>query len=113
MLEITTLTNEPKQRHTLVLENNETVDFRLYFSTRCESWYFDFAYNDFICSGLKVVLSPNVLRQFKRILPFAFAFISQNNVEPFRIDDFSSGRVSMYILNEDDIALIEEEIYNE
>ena len=42
MLEITTLTNDIKQRHTLVLENNETVDFLLYYSLRQQSWYYDF-----------------------------------------------------------------------
>ena len=113
MLEITTLTNDIKQRHTLVLEDNETVDFLLYYSLRQQSWYYDFQYNDFICNGSKVVLTPNALRQFKRILPFGFAFYSDSSVEPFRQDDFSSGRVRFFILNQSDIEEIEETVYNE
>ncbi len=111
MQRITTLTNEPKQRHQLVLDNNETVDFRLYYSARQQSWYFDFTYKDLICNGLKVVLSPNSLRCFRRIIPWGLAFLTDGYVEPFQLTDFSSGRVKMYVLNSEDIELIEQEVF--
>ena len=111
MQQITTLTNEPKQRHQLVLDNNETVDFRLYYSSRQQAWYYDFTYNDLICNCSKVVLSPNTLRQFRRIIPWGLAFDAEGSVEPFQLDDFSSGRVKMYVLNSEDVQIIEQEIY--
>lgn len=111
MHQITTLTNEPKQRCQLVLESNDTVDFRLYFYPRQQSWYFDFAYKDLIVNGSKAVLSPNVLRNFKNIIPFGIGFSADSLVEPFSLDDFSSGRVRMYLLNREDIQQIEQEIY--
>lgn len=111
MQQITTLTNEPKQRHQLVLDNNETVDFRLYYSARQQAWYYDFTYNDLTCNCSKVVLSPNALRQFRRIIPWGLAFDAEGGVEPFQLDDFSSGRVKMYVLNSEDVQTIEQEIY--
>lgn len=111
MQQISTLSNEPKQRHQLVLESNDTVDFRLYFYPRQQSWYFDFTYKDFSATGLKVVLSPNTLRNFKNIIPFGIGFDTDGLVEPFQIDDFSSGRVRMYLLNSEDVEQIEQEIY--
>lgn len=111
MQQITTLTDEPRQRHQLVLDTNETVDFRLYFSARQQAWYFDFTYNDLTCNGSKVVLTPNALRCFRRIIPFGIAFDTDGFVEPFQIYDFSTGRVKMYVLNEEDVQTIEQEIY--
>lgn len=111
MKEITTLTNEPKQRHTLVLDNNETVEFYLYYSIRNQAWYFDFTYKDITDNCLKVVLTPNSLRHLKRIIPFGIAFATDGYVEPFQIDDFSSGRVKMYVLNSEDVENVEQEIF--
>ncbi len=113
MQKITTLTSSPNQRHQLILENNETVDFRLYYSGRMQAWYFDFTYKDLTVNCSKVVLSPNTLRNFKRLIPFGIAFATDGYVEPFQITDFSSGRVSMYVLNSEDVETIEQGIYNE
>ena len=112
MQQITSITNQPKQRFTLVLENNDKVDFLLYYLPRQQSWFYDFTYNNVTCNGSRVTLSPNALRQFKHIIPFGIAFLSNDNVEPFKLDDFSSGRVGMYILNKEDVQLVESEIFN-
>lgn len=113
MQKITQITSKSKQRMTLVLENNETVDFLLYYLPRQQSWFFNFSYlnTDSICN--RVVLSPNALRQFRKNIPFGIAFAAESNVEPFNITDFSSGRVSMYILNADEVKQVEAEIYND
>lgn len=113
MQQISTLTNEPNQRHQLVLESNDTVDFRLYYYPRQQSWYFDFVYKDLTVNGLKVVLSPNTLKNFKNIIPFGISFVTDGFVEPFQLDDFLSGRVRMYLLSADDVKQIEQEIYLE
>lgn len=113
MKQITTLTAAPKQMHTLVLDNNETADFYLEYSGRMQSWYYSINYNDFTQKCIKVVLTPNSLRHVRRIIPFGIAFIANSNVEPFQIDDFKSGRIKMYVLNKEDVATVEDEIYNE
>lgn len=112
MIEVTTLTGYPNQIHKLLLENRETADFRLYFYARQYSWYYDITYKDITIKGSKVVLTPNSLRQFKNILPFGLAFYSDSFVEPFKLDDFVSGRIKMGILNKDEVQEIESEIYN-
>lgn len=110
---ITTLTNSPKQRHQLMLDNNETVDFMLYYSARQQAWYFDFTYKETSAKGLKVVLTPNALRCFRRTIPFGIGFDTNGYVEPFQLDDFSSGRVKMYVLNTEEVKQVEQEVYNQ
>lgn len=113
MQEITTLTSSANQFHTLVLENNEKVDFRLYFLARQEAWFFDFTYNDLTVNCSKVVLTPNALRQFRKLIPFGIGFSTDGFVDLFQITDFSSGRVKMYVLNAEEVKDIEQEIYNQ
>lgn len=112
MQHITSITSKPKQKMTLVLENNETVDFYLYYLPRQMGWFYNFTYKNLTVNCSKAVLSPNVLRQFKRIIPFGIMFTADSFVEPFDIDDFSNGRVSMYILNSDEVKEIESEAFN-
>lgn len=112
MQHITSITNRSKQKFTLVLENNETVDFLLYYLPRQQSWFYNFTYKNTTCNCSRVTLSPNALRQFKRVIPFGIAFTADSYVEPFDLNDFLSGRVSMYVLNSDEVKQIESEIFN-
>ena len=111
MQQITSITSDSKQRMTLVLENNESVDFLLYYLPRQQSWFYNFTYNNLTCNSSRVVLSPNALRQFKNIIPFGIAFTANSYVEPFNITDFSSGRVNMYVLNKEEVQFVESEIF--
>ena len=110
---ITSITSSSNQHMTLVLDNNEKVDFRLYYLIRQQSWFYDFTYKDLTVNCSKVVLTPNSLRQFRKIIPFGLAFVADGYVEPFSIDDFSTGRVVMYVLNSDEVKQVESEIFND
>lgn len=110
---ITTLTQYPNQLHTLVLEDNNTADIRLFYSARMQSWFIDINFEDININGLKIVLHPNLLRQFRKIIPFGLMIYTDVGfVEPFEIEAFSSGRVKIGILNSEEIEEIETDIYN-
>lgn len=110
MQHITTLTSSPNQRCQLVLDNNETVDFRLYYSARMQAWYYDFTYKDLTVNCSKVVLSPNSVSAFKRLIPFGLAFTSEGDTDPFEPDSFSSGKVNLYVLNAQEVELAEKNL---
>lgn len=111
---MTSLTESPNQIHQLVLENNETADFTLRYYPRMLGWFFDISYGDTTINNVKVVLHPNILRQFRNILPFGITFYTDNKsyVEPFQKSDFATGRVKMGILNSEEVVLTESEVYN-
>ncbi|MBQ3946368.1 MAG: hypothetical protein II670_12290 [Alphaproteobacteria bacterium] len=110
---ITSVTDQPKQQFNLKLDNNERATMRLYYYESQNSWYFDIEYNGRINNGNKVVLTFNALRHLKRLLPFGISFISESNADPFSLDAFTSGKVVMILLNQEDVNLIEETVYNE
>lgn len=112
MQKITSITDDAKQRMTINLENNEgSFEFALYYLPTQYSWYYDFIYNDYESYGNKVVLNINALRYLKKLIPFGIMFMSIGDVEPFKQDDFSSGRINMYVLNSDDVQYLESNIY--
>ena len=112
MQQITNLTSSVKQQMQLILENNETADFYLHYNGRMEAWFFSFSYGNITVNNLKVCLHPNILRAFKNIIPFGISFASTNIVEPFQVTSFSSGACGMYLLDKEEVAEVEENIFN-
>lgn len=111
---ITSLTTSANQFHELVLDNNQSAKFTLRYYPRMFSWFFDIEYEDIVINNVKLVLHPNILRQFKSKLPFGLAIYTDNGslVEPFQITDFQTGRVYLAILNSDEVQQVESEMFN-
>ena len=112
MERITNLTASVKQQMQLTLENNDTADFFLHYNARMQAWFFDFSYGEITAKNLKVCLHPNILRVFRKAIPFGISFMATNLVEPFQVTSFSSGACSMYLLNAEEVQQLEETIYN-
>lgn len=112
MYKITSITNQPRQQFRVPLDTGEQVEMSLYYLPTQYGWYYDFTYKDYTSNGNKVVLSPNSIRNLRNILPFGIAFISQGVVEPYSLDDFYNERIIMFILNSEEVAQIEEELFN-
>lgn len=108
---INNITDNARQTFTYNVDGGDTVSITLYFYPTQQSWFFDFTYGDYTCNGERVVLTPNALRHLKNIIPFGIAFLSDSYAEPYKVDDFSSGRVNMYMLNQEDVADIESSFY--
>lgn len=113
MKQIVSLTDNARQKFEIPLDNGDIVDFSLYFYPTQYSWFFDFSYKNYTSNGNRVVLTPNALRHLKNIIPFGIAFLADGFVEPFQLTDFSTGRVGMYVLNQDDVLEIESNIYGQ
>lgn len=99
MIKITGLKASPNQTFTIPdPDAGEPIQFTLYYRPRVRRWFFDIAYKDFVLKGSKIVISPNLLYQYFRIIPFGLACISTDNVEPMIINDFSLPRCFLYLL---------------
>lgn len=107
---ITCLNGDPKQRFNYTIEDN-TLYVNLYFYQTQKSWFFDIEYGDLICKGMRVTLSPNALRCFRRLIPFGIGFLSDSLAEPYALDDFETGRISMVILSQDEVNELEDAVY--
>lgn len=110
---ITSITDQPKQKFNIKLDDNSQATMRLYYYASQQSWYFDIEYNGRQNNGNKVVLTFNAIRNLRRLWPFGIGFISDSKADPYSLDAFTSGKFQMIVWNKDEVAMIEETIYNE
>lgn len=109
---VTSITDQPRQNFIVGLDNNESVEFTLYFYSSQSAWYYDFKYNDYVSNGNKVVLDMNSLRYLRNIIPFGIGFIAGNNADPFYLESFVNNDCVMVIWNKEEVQELEENIYN-
>lgn len=108
MIQITGLRSSPFQSFNIPdPDKRKTVYFTLRFSPRTQTWYIDIEYEGFIANGIKVVRGMNILKRNINTLPFGLMVTVSDNLEPFLINDFVSGRVSIYILSHSECVDVE------
>ena len=113
MKQINNLTNEPVQEMQIFTEDGNTLYLTIYYYITQKSWFFDFTFGDYTCKGSRITITPNAIRHLQNILPFGIAFLTKDGskVEPYSLDDFASKRVTINILNSDEVQEIENSIY--
>ena len=104
------LTDKPNQNIVVVLDDGTEVSITLRFSANQKGWFYSVTYGTFVDNNRRLVVCPNMLRQFRSILPFGLACDSNDGYEPIMVSDFATGRVSLYILTQADVQAIEDMI---
>jgi hypothetical protein len=99
MIQITGLKASPNQSFTIADPNGGgPISFTLRFHTRTQSWYMDMTFGTFILNGFRLAYGSNVLRQYENSIPFGLAVFIADALDPFLINDPSSGRMSLFLL---------------
>lgn len=111
MNSIDNLVKSSNQQTTVLLPGGETADVGMLFHEATERWVMNISYGDRLILGVGVAFHANLLRQWKNTLPFGIACITQDQTDPFRVDDFSSGRAVLYLLTSSDTELVEREVF--
>jgi len=107
MLEVSAITNDPMQEHTIYLPNGEPMGLKLKFLEAQYAWIIEeLTYGDYTFYGINIVDSLNLLYQFSSKLPFGLACYSTNKLGPKFIDDFSDKISTLYILDEEEVGQI-------
>lgn len=109
------LTDAADQTTTLILADNTAATLRLRFRPRTQRWVADVGYptlifngKPFQVNGLNVCALPNILRPWRRLIPFGLAVVTPGFLtDPFQLEDFLTGRATFYLLNADDVAQVE------
>jgi hypothetical protein len=109
MLLISGITDEPRQEHRLLLADGTFIDLSVGYSSQQYGWFIEnLIYGSFTLNGVRIVNSPNFLRQFKNQIPFGMACYVEQDQEPMLQQDFLSGRAKLYILPASEVAVYED-----
>lgn len=108
MFLINSISSDPRQSQAFVIEDGSSFFMTVYFRPMQSGWFIErLVYSDFELKGMRVVNSPNMLRQFKNLIPFGLACFSTNNREPQFLEDFSSGASKLYVLTANEVDQFE------
>ena len=112
MKQITEITSDARQKHTLVFENGDSCTFELYYLPRLEQWFFNIEHTNLTLNGATIT-TGSLLRQYKNLIDFDIVVTMINNLDPFLIDDFESERAKLYLLTETERDEFGELVYGE
>lgn len=105
------LGSEPKQKLTMMLEDNTRLVLKFEYKENQQGWFFGFEYGENNYQNIRLTTSYNVLRAYRNYLPFGLRCDTVDDGEPVGIDDFVTGYASVYLLTRDDVQAIEGNYY--
>ena len=109
---LTNLANEPKQRLSMVLEDNTRLDLTFEYRENQAGWFFGFTYGEKTYQNIRLTTAYSILRAYRNLLPFGLRCDTVDNGEPIDIDDFVTGYAAVYLLTKEDVQAIEGNYYD-
>lgn len=114
MNSITGLTSSAAQNSFILLEDGSRVELTLEFRPQQAGWFFDLKWpgNEqlqvpFSLNGRRLVASPNLLRQFRRLIPFGLMLYTIDNLEPMGRTCFVDGTADLILLTAAEVLEVE------
>lgn len=103
------ITNAPKQELSILLDDGTSFLIEVHYMPLQQGWFIvRLEYKEFILRGLRICNSPNLLHQFKNILPFGLGCISSEKREPMLQFDFSEENSKLLVLTEEEVDQYQE-----
>ncbi len=106
-MRLLSLSGAPRQRLQSLLEDGSSVSLALRYLPAIEQWSIDIEHKNFILYGHRVYNSYNILNQFSLRIPFGINVVISDGGEPSELQDFSSERVKLYLLDKEEVKQVE------
>lgn len=104
MYQVQNLTGDSRQSQTLVLPDGSLIQLSIYFVPMQLGWFItNLTYQGFILNNLRISNNPDMLYQWRNVLPFGLACFSTSDREPSQQLDFLSGASALYVLTSDEV----------
>ncbi len=111
MQKITNLADEADQITNIVLGDGSVVSFEFIYRPTIERWSFSFLHPNLEVDGMILCAGPNILRDYRNIIPFGLGCYTTDGADPFYIEDFTSGRVTLFVLDVSEVYFFETSVY--
>lgn len=111
MYQFTSLSQEPRQEITMLLDDNTKIVFNFEYKSNQLGWFFGFKYGDINYQNIRLTTSYNILRTYRNYLPFGLRCDTPDMEEPTDIADFVTGYATVYLLTKEDVKAIEGNYY--
>ena len=105
MLRVNDITSEVIQRHTLLVDDFEIV-IQLRFFPAVEIWQLSVELGEKDINGIKLSAGVLHMRGYNYPFDFVVALTDSSGIDPFRIDDFETGRCELYYVTANEMVEI-------
>lgn len=105
---LNTLKDNSNQTVSFVTESGESVKLNLKFIPSQESWTVDVISDSLTIYGLTLSAFQNILDPYHNNITWGLYVWSKDGFDPWRIDDFTSGRIKLAIIEDLEYAVIQE-----
>ena len=105
---LSTLNDNAYQSVSFVTKESETVKLTFRFIPSQVSWIFDVESDSLTIYGLTLSAFVNLLDPYHNNITWGMYVWSKDGFDPWRIDDFSTGRIRVAIIEDLENAVIEE-----
>jgi hypothetical protein len=104
MLIVDRITDDPKQKMTVTLPDGSEATLRLEYKPNQLGWFIvELTRGAFSIKGARIVASPNLLDQQRNLINFGLCCLTTDGHDPMLLEDFSSGRATLYILTQAEV----------
>lgn len=103
MIQLNNITSEPHQEHVIHFGDNDITLVLRFYST-VPMWCFDVTYKGKSVYGVKLALGVLHLESYNWPFDIAIHDTSKAGIDPFRADDFESGRILLGIVEPEELA---------
>ena len=111
MIQITEINDDPKQILYLVINGYDKAKLTLEFKPNQYSWFYSLEWQNFSTFNEKISNSPNILRQYRKILPFGILIGTDGGQDPMSIDAFTTTS-GLYLLDSSEVLQVESSVYD-
>ena len=110
MNQVDNISDDFSQIMSITLEDRSVIVLEFNYRPMIQRWTVNLTHGDFVLNGLNISVHPNMVRNYRNVIPFGIACTTLDGVDPIRSDDFSTGRASIYILTASEVGQIEADV---
>lgn len=114
MNSITGLTEQAAQTSFILLEDGSRAELTLFYRSQQLGWFYNLRWPGspqrpipFETNGRRLVASPNMLRQYRKLIPFGLLMFTIDNWEPMGRTCFVDGTADLILLNAAEVLEVE------
>ena len=111
MQQVTNLSNEADQITNIVLDDGSVLQLELLWRGAIERWMLNVTHPDLTVNLINLCTGANILRPWINLVPFGLGVVSTDGQDPAFLTDFSSGRITLYVLSASEVQSVESSVY--
>lgn len=105
---LTTLTENAYQTLSFVTNKGEDISLTFRFFPSQETWFVDVDSDSLTVHGIALQAFMNLLDPYHNMISWGLYVWSKDGFDPWRVDDFTSGRIKVAVIEDFEYTVIEE-----